>query len=78
MNKYQWFGKYKKRCRPFLIPILIPYTLHDGVAQLVEHRTHKPKVVGSIPTLVTRRKRCIDMPFYFSEKWLGICTVTMI
>ena len=26
----------------------------DGVAQLVEHGTHKPGVVGSIPTSVTR------------------------
>jgi len=28
-----------------------------GVAQLVEHRTHKPGVVGSSPTLDTRRVR---------------------
>ncbi len=28
----------------------------DGVAQLVEHRTHKPGVVGSIPTSVTGNK----------------------
>ena len=26
---------------------------NDGVAQLVEHGTHKPGVVGSIPTSVT-------------------------
>ena len=27
---------------------------HVGVAQLVEHGTHKPGVVGSIPTLDTK------------------------
>ena len=31
-----------------------PLEIDDGVAQLVEHGTHKPGVVGSIPTSVTR------------------------
>ena len=32
----------------------VTFLTYVGVAQLVEHRTHKPKVVGSIPTPDTR------------------------
>ena len=38
---------------------------NDGVAQLVEHITHKDAVVGSNPTLVTEKNRRIDVVFLF-------------
>lgn len=39
------------------VAVLVVKPSNDGVAQLVEHGTHKPGVVGSIPTSVTRMFR---------------------
>ncbi len=45
---------------------------HGTVAQLVEHRPFKPRVVGSIPTGPTMKDTRIKMPgvlFYRKSPW---------